>query len=148
FRRHLRDHRLPVTRQRLAVAEQVFRSDDHPSVEELERRVTAAGAAVGTATLYRVLEVLVASGLVREHDFGEGFKRYEPVSSGPAHDHLVCDRCGRVEEFANDRLERLLRMTTDEHRFLYRRHRADVHGVCTDCRGRDLESLAGGTGPR
>jgi Fur family transcriptional regulator, ferric uptake regulator len=149
FRRHLREHRLPVTRQRLAVAEEVFRSEDHPSVEELQRRVTGAGAMVGTATLYRTLEVLVQSGLVREHDFGEGFKRYEPAAaSRPAHDHLICERCGRVEEFANDRLERLLRMTTDEHRFLYRRHRVDVHGVCTACRGRDLEPLGTGTDPR
>jgi Fur family transcriptional regulator, ferric uptake regulator len=145
FRKHLRERRLPVTRQRLAVAGEVFQSSDHPSVEDLERRVRASGAAVGTATLYRALEVLVRSGLVREHDFGEGFKRYEPVAGAPAHDHLICERCGRVEEFANDRLERLLRMTADEHRFLYRRHRVDVHGECIACRGRDLEPLGAGT---
>jgi Fur family transcriptional regulator, ferric uptake regulator len=145
FRRHLRERRLPVTRQRLAVAGGIFQSVDHPSVENLERRLRTSGAQVGTATLYRTLELLVRSGLVREHDFGEGFKRYEPVAATPAHDHLICERCGRVEEFANDRLERMLRMTADEQRFLYRRHRVDVHGVCTACRGRDLEPL--GTGP-
>lgn len=147
FRRHLRERRLPVTRQRLAVAEELFRSGDHPSVEDLERRLLGSGAQVGTATLYRTLEVLVRSGLAREHDFGEGFKRYEAMASAPAHDHLICGRCGKVEEFANDRLERLLRMTADEHRFLYRRHRVDVHGLCTSCRGRDLEPLGAGTVP-
>ncbi len=145
FRRHLGERRLPVTRQRLAVAGEIFHSGDHPSVEDLERRLRAAGAQVGTATLYRTLELLVRSGLVREHDFGEGFKRYEPVAAAPAHDHLFCQRCGLVVEFANDRLERMLRMTADEHHFLYRRHRVDVHGICTACRGRDLEPL--GTGP-
>jgi len=148
FRRHLRERRLPVTRQRMAVAEEVFRSGDHPSVEDLEHRVRASGAQVGTATLYRTLEVLVQSGLVREHDFGEGFKRYEPMTASPAHDHLICERCGRVDEFANDRLERLLRLTADEHRFRYRRHRVDVHGVCTACRGRDLEPLGAGANLR
>ena len=148
FRRHLRERRLPVTRQRLAIAEGIFHSGDHPSVEELERRVRASGAQVGTATLYRTLDVLVRSGLVREHDFGEGFKRYEAVAAAPAHDHLICERCGRVEEFANDRLERLLRMTADEHRFLYRRHRVDVHAICTGCRGRDLEPLRAGAALR
>lgn len=146
FRRHLRERRLPVTRQRLSVAEEVFRAGDHPSVEDLDRRVKAGGAQVGTATLYRTLEVLVRSGLVREHDFGEGFKRYEAVAAGPAHDHLICGRCGTVEEFANDRLERLLRLTADEHHFLYHRHRVDVHGLCAVCRGRDLEPLGAGTG--
>jgi Fur family ferric uptake transcriptional regulator len=148
FRRHLRERRLPVTRQRLAIAEAVVQSGGHPSVEDLQRRVRAEGGQVGTATLYRTLDVLVESGLVREHDFGEGFKRYEAASAGPAHDHLICERCGRVEEFASDRLERLLRLTTDEHHFLYRRHRMDVHGICTACRGRDLEPLGTGTDPR
>lgn len=141
FRVHLRDRRLPVTRQRLAVAGAIFESPDHPSVEDLVRRIRAAGIRVGTATLYRTVEVLVQSGLVRERDFGDGKKRYEPVAAASGHDHLICERCGRVTEFANDRLERMLRITADEQRFFYRHHRVDVHGVCTDCRGRDLEPL-------
>ena len=142
FRRHLRDRRLPVTRQRVAVADLLFHSEDHPSVEELHRRVHSAGHPIGTATLYRTLDMLVGAGLVLEHDFGEGFKRYEPLAAAAAHDHLICERCGRVVEVANDRMERMLRMMADERRFLYRRHRVEVHGVCTVCRGRDLEPLA------
>lgn len=142
FRRHLRDRRLPVTRQREAVAAVLFAAEDHPSVHDLARRLKAAGHAVGTATLYRTLDTLVRSGMVLEHDFGEGFKRYEPVPPASAHDHLVCERCGRVVEVANDRLERMLRMMADEQRFLYRRHRVEVHGLCTACRARDLEPLA------
>jgi Fur family transcriptional regulator, ferric uptake regulator len=141
FRRHLRERRLPVTRQRLAVAGAIFHSEDHPSVEELQRRVRASGTSVGTATLYRTLMVLVESGLVREHEFGEGRRRYEPATAVAAHEHLICERCGQVVEFANDRLERMLRMTADEQRFLYRRHRLDVHGVCAACRSRDLDPL-------
>jgi Fur family ferric uptake transcriptional regulator len=142
FRRHLRDRRLPVTRQRVAVAEVLFHSEDHPSVDELHRRLRNAGPAIGTATLYRTLDVLLRAGMVLEHDFGEGFKRFEPLAPATAHDHLICERCGRVVEVANDRMERMLRMMADEQRFLYRRHRVEVHGICTACRGRDLEPLA------
>jgi Fur family transcriptional regulator, ferric uptake regulator len=145
FRRHLRERRLPVTRQRLAVAGAVFTSDDHPSVDELERRVKSAGTEIGTATLYRTVQVLLESGLVRERDFGEGRKRYEPVTGAPVHDHLICERCGTVAEFSNDRLERMLKMTADEHRFLYGSHRVDVRGVCAACRSRDLETLGSGS---
>ena len=148
FRRHLRERRLPVTRQRLAVANAIFQSGDHPTVEELQRRVKTSGAGVGTATLYRTVQVLVESGLIRERDFGEGKKRYEAAASAPAHDHLICERCGRVVEFANDRLERMLRMTADEQRFLYHHHRVDVHGVCSACRGRDLEPFGSGSDSR
>ena len=138
FRRYLRDRRLPVTRQRIAVAEILLASDDHPSAEILRRRVVEKGEHVGMATLYRTVDALVKSGLVRERDFGEGFKRYEPAREPSEHAKLVCRRCGGVVEFANDRLERMLRMTADEHHFQYERHRVEIHGVCGQCRSRDL----------
>ena len=142
FRRYLRDRRLPVTRQRVAVAEVLFCSDDHPSVEVLRRRLVQRGEHIGTATLYRTVDALVKSGLAWEHDFGEGFKRYEPARERSEHAHLICGRCGRVVEFNNERLERMLRMTSDDHRFHYDRHRVEIHGICADCRVRDLAGVA------
>jgi Fur family ferric uptake transcriptional regulator len=127
----------------VAVAEVLFASDDHPSVELLRRRLIDRGARVGTATLYRTVEALVASGLAREHDFGEGYKRYEPTRDKAEHAHLVCRRCGRVVEFSNERLDRMLRMTADDMNFLYERSRAEIHGICAECRARDLSGLAG-----
>lgn len=138
FRRYLRDRRLPVTRQRVAVAEVLLASDDHPSVETLRHRLEAKGLHVGTATLYRTVDALVKSGLVLEHDFGDGFRRYEPATPTIEHAHLVCRRCGGVVEFANDRLERMLRMTADEQHFHYERHKVEIHGICAACRTRDL----------
>jgi Fur family ferric uptake transcriptional regulator len=79
FRRYLREHHQPVTRQRDLVAQVVFLSEDHLSVEEIRRELRQQGMPVGTATVYRTLDLLVESGLVRAHEFGEGFKRYEPM---------------------------------------------------------------------
>lgn len=142
FHRYLHDHHLPVTRQRDAVAEVVFSSDDHLSVETIDRLLRDRGERVGTATIYRTLDVLVQSGLVRAHDFGEGFKRYEAMTPHAAHGHLVCVRCGRVAEFANDRLERMLPIIADEQAFEHQRHRVEIYGVCRDCRQRALAPLA------
>jgi Fur family ferric uptake transcriptional regulator len=144
FRRLLRDRRLPVTRQRLAIAAELFRAGDHPSILDLQRRLRARGEAIGIATLYRTLDLLVESGLVRQHDFGQGFRRFEAAPAAPPHEHFVCERCGRVAEFANDHLERMLRMTADEQRFQYRAHRIEVRGICAECRARDLGPLAEG----
>ncbi|HEU4698485.1 MAG TPA: Fur family transcriptional regulator [Gemmatimonadales bacterium] len=145
FRRYLRDHRLPVTRPREQVAEIVFTSEDHLSVEGIERKLKERGAAVGTATVYRTLDVLVRSGLVRAHDFGEGFKRYEPMPAQAHHEHLICLRCGKVVEFANERLERMLPMLADEVGFQHARHRVEIYGLCRDCRQRDLDALQSAT---
>ena len=141
FRRYLRDHRQPVTRQRDLVAQVVFLSEDHPSVESIRRTLKERGEHVGLATVYRTLEVLLQSELVRAHDFGEGFKRYEPMAAQAHHEHLICERCGRVEEFQNERLERMLPIIADEHGFQHQRHRVEIYGVCRECRQQELGPL-------
>jgi Fur family ferric uptake transcriptional regulator len=141
FERFLRDRRLPVTRQRREVLASVLRLGDHPSVERLQRDLAERQVRVGTATIYRTLDLLVESGLVREHDFGEGFRRYEAAGDRLRHEHLICERCGQVVEFSNDRLERMVGMIADEMQFLHRRHRIEIYGLCAECRRRDLESL-------
>ena len=135
FRRYLRDHSLPVTHQRLAVAEAIFFSGDHLSAEDIAGQVAKGGAGpVGTATVYRTLELLVESGLVTEHDFGEGFKRYEPGSvAGQPHEHCICSSCGAVTEFSNDRLERMIALLAEEVAFRPHHHRLEVFGLCRDC---------------
>ena len=141
FRRYLREHRQPVTRQRDVVAQAVFLSEDHPSVEHIRRALKERGEQVGTATVYRTLELLIESGLVRAHDFGEGFRRYEPMPAQAHHEHLICERCGRVVEFQNERLERMLPVIADEHGFQHQRHRVEIYGVCRECRQQELGGL-------
>jgi Fur family transcriptional regulator, ferric uptake regulator len=138
FRRFLREHRQPVTRQRDLVAEVVFLSDGHLSVEQIQNQLRDRGENVGLATVYRTLDVLVRSGLVRAHDFGQGFKRYEPMPAQTHHEHLICVRCGRVDEFSNERLERMLPIIADEHNFQHQRHRVEVYGLCQDCQRKDF----------
>jgi Fur family ferric uptake transcriptional regulator len=88
---------------------------------------------VGLATVYRTLELLVSSGLVAERDFGEGFRRYEAVAPGQAHEHCICSSCGRVMELTNDRLERVIALVAEEVEFRPHHHHLEVFGLCRDC---------------
>ena len=122
FRRYLGDRSLPATQQRLAVATVVLDAADHLSAEDVARRV-----------VYRTLDLLVASGLVQQRDFGEGFRRFEPAPPGEAHEHCICSSCGRVMEFSNDRLERMIALLAEEAQFRPHHHRLEVFGLCRDC---------------
>ena len=133
FRRYLSDHSQPATPQRLAVADALFSAGEHLSAEDLAARVARSGVPVGTATVYRTLDLLVASGFVREHDFGEGFRRFEPIAAGQAHEHCICTGCGAVREFANDRLERMIGLLAEEAQFRPQHHRLEIYGLCRDC---------------
>ena len=133
FRTWLRERNLPVTAPRLAVAELLLTADRHLSAEEVGDELSALGTRVGTATIYRTLDVLVESGLVVERDFGEGFKRFEPARDIPHHEHLLCTSCGHVEEFQDERLERMTTLVAESHGFARQRHRLVIYGVCRDC---------------
>lgn len=134
FRAYLREHNLPVTGQRLAIADVVLSTDRHLSAEEVAAELRKDGATAGTATVYRTLEVLVRSGLVVERDFGEGFRRYEAARGVPHHEHLLCTQCGKVTEFRDERLERMTTLLAEAHDYTRQRHRLVIFGVCGNCR--------------
>jgi Fur family transcriptional regulator, ferric uptake regulator len=142
FRRYLKDQGLPVTPQREAVAAVVFESPEHLSVEEIEAELRKRGERIGKATVYRTLEMLVRSGLVAEHDFGEGFKRYEHLwGQQPSHGHLVCTECGKVEEFQDAEVLRVQEGVAGRLGFQAARYRLEIYGLCATCQaaGRTLQ---------
>ncbi len=135
FRRYLREQGLPVTQQREAVAEVVFASEEHLSVEEIEAALRERGEKTGKATVYRTLEMLVKSGLVAERDFGEGFKRYEHLfGQQPVHGHMICDECGKVTEIQEDELKRVQDRIAREEGFTPSRYRLEIFGLCASCK--------------
>lgn len=137
FRQHLREQGLPVTHQREAVAAAVFFAGRHVSVGDVEELLVQRGEKVGKATVYRTLELLQSAGLIQEHDFGEGFKRYEPLAARGYHEHLICLRCGRVEEFTSERFQKMSTLIAQDHGFRHHHHRWEIYGVCSECQHRD-----------
>lgn len=134
FRRYLKDHGLPITQQREAVAAVVFESTEHLSVEEIEARLRKSGDRIGKATIYRTLDLLVRSRLVAEHNFGEGFKRYEHrLSREPLHEHLICLECGKVTEFQSWEVQDVQNRITAKHGFKAIRHKLEIYGLCREC---------------
>ncbi len=142
FRTWLRDRHLPISRPRDLVADVVFRAQHHLAVDDIQRLLREQGHRIGTATVYRALDILVQSRLVRQHDFGEGFKRYEAVRATSEHGYLICSRCGTVTEFSTERFERMLPLVADEHDFQHHRHRVEIHGLCQPCQRVDIGALA------
>jgi Fur family transcriptional regulator, ferric uptake regulator len=137
FRRYLREQGLPVTPQREAVADAVFTSTGHLSVEDIERDLRRNGERIGKATIYRTMEILVRSGLVVEHDFGEPFKRYEHLfGQTPVHEHLICVTCHDVVEFQSPEVVHVQEATARAHGFIPIRHRLKVYGLCSSCQAK------------
>ncbi len=106
----------------------------HLSVDEIYQQLTAGGEEVGLATVYRVLTQFEEAGLVIKHNFEGGQAVYE-LNQGEHHDHIVCIRCGRVDEFVDARIEALQETIAAEAGYEITDHQLTIHGLCPDCRG-------------
>ena len=145
FGRYLREEGLPVTHQREAVANIVFGSGEHLSVDEIERVLRSNGHRIGKATIYRALDLLVRSKLVAELDFGEGFKRYEHrFSAEPIHEHLICLNCSTVIEFHSAEVYRIEASISAQHGFRPTRHKLEIYGLCRQCIAAGVEVTSQG----
>ena len=105
------------------------------SAQEIFDRLRAEGASVGIASVYRILDLLTEQQLVQRIDIGDGVMRFEPAPAGDAHHHhLVCSDCGKVEPFADERLERALRAVEEKTGYSNAGHDVLLRGECRDCR--------------
>ena len=126
----LRKHGLRVTRPRLAVYEALCASADHPTAEELYRRLRAKPQRMSMATVYNCLEALTRSGLAARFDAGPGAARFEAETKH--HHHLICRRCGKVEDIFDPRLDHL--GVNPPEGFEIEFHTVHFYGLCADCR--------------
>jgi Fur family transcriptional regulator, ferric uptake regulator len=96
------------------------------------RTLLATGDDVGLATVYRVLTQFEEAGLVKRHHFEEGHSVFE-LNQGVHHDHLVCVKCGHVDEFVDDMIEKRQQAVAEKAGFQMTDHNLTIYGICAPC---------------
>ena len=134
FRDFLADQGLKLTRERKALVREIFSTHYHFEADELLFRLKQRKVKISRATIYRTLDLLVKSGMVRRVHLGEDHYHYESVEPDSHHDHLVCTTCGSVIEFHDDALELRQHEICRTHRFEPTFHNLQILGVCSACR--------------
>jgi Fur family ferric uptake transcriptional regulator len=120
---------------RRAVIESLAAQDCCRSAQEIFDGLRDEGRAVGIASVYRVLDLLVSLGLVQRLDLGGGVARYEPaMPGGEHHHHVVCVDCGEVRPFEDPGLERALAAAATGADFEVDGHDVVLWGRCEGCR--------------
>ncbi|HPC82107.1 MAG TPA: Fur family transcriptional regulator [Thermoanaerobaculaceae bacterium] len=90
----LRRHGIQPTPQRLAVAEHVLASREHPTADEVWTRVQASCPTISRATVYNTLNLLAEKGLVRTHTLHDGVAVFD--GNAEPHHHLIDEETGEV----------------------------------------------------
>lgn len=134
-----RAHGLKLTHQRTEVFKALTGAKTHPSAEDIYRRVRRRIPSISPDTVYRTLDTLQEIGLIGRFSGPDGRARFDPNLE--THQHLVCRRCGRIEDIHWEELEKLDLPDQPDWSNLSL-VQVELNGLCRACR----ESEAG-SGP-
>ncbi|MCC5791202.1 MAG: ferric iron uptake transcriptional regulator [Legionellaceae bacterium] len=124
---------LKITTPRLKVLQILEHSQEHHlSAEAIYKALLDKNEDVGLATVYRVLTQFETAGLVIRHNFEGNHAVYE-LCQGEHHDHLVCVKCGQVEEFIDEIIEERQRQIAEQAQFKMTDHALNIYGLCRHC---------------
>lgn len=132
----LRAAGLKVTVPRLKILQLLETSEiRHLAAEEVYKLLLESGDDVGLATVYRVLTQFESAGLVKRHHFEGGRSVFElSRHEMEHHDHVVCVKCGQVEEFFDEIIEKRQHDIAEAMGFEVTEHSHYIYGICPKCK--------------
>ena len=129
----LRKAGLKVTLPRMKILDILENtSSRHQSAEDVYKALLDTGEDIGLATVYRVLTQFEAAGLVTRHHFEGGHSVFE-LNEGSHHDHIVCVKCGKVDEFIDETIEKRQQAIAKGLGYELTDHCLYMYGICKKC---------------
>jgi Fur family ferric uptake transcriptional regulator len=124
-----------LTRQRLILLELLDRTGRHLDAESLYQLAKEKDPKLNRVTVYRTLKLLKKGGLIDELDLMHfaGEQHYYETRQKEEHAHIVCLRCGKVEEFFGEALRSMKRQVETNLGFRIATARTEMGGYCPDC---------------
>ena len=119
-----------LTEQRKLIAKTMSKSEDHPDVDELHKRVNQLDSKISIATVYRTVKLFEEAGIVSKHDFKGNKARYEQAPK-EHHDHLIDINTGEITEFVNEDIEKLQKQVAEKLGYKLVDHRLELYGTKT-----------------
>jgi Fur family transcriptional regulator, ferric uptake regulator len=140
----LKEQGVRLTRQRQILLDLIDQTGEHLDAERLYQMAKERDPKLNRVTVYRTLKMLKAGGLVDELDLMHysGDQHYYETRLKQEHAHVVCLRCGKVEEFFGEPLQKLRKQIEAHFGFQILLSRTEVGGYCAHCqtlRAREVE---------
>lgn len=97
---------LKVTPQRIAILEAIIVLNNHPTAENIIEFIRKNHPNIATATVYKVLDVMVRNELIKKVKTDKDILRYDAIME--KHHHLYCSETDRIEDYVDDELNKMI----------------------------------------
>jgi len=119
----LREHGIQPSAQRVAVAEFVLNTNEHPSADVVFKRVSGSVPYISRATVYNTLNLFVTKGLLRSLNIAEDCVVFDPKLE--THHHFIDEETGTIHDIPWDKvqvcnIERLRGFQVDDYQVVMR----------------------------
>ena len=117
-----------LTDQRKLIAQVMSKTESHPDVDELHKKVSKFDSKISIATVYRTVKLFEEAGIVAKHDFKGNKSRYEQAPE-EHHDHLIDINSGEITEFVDEEIEKLQKQVATKLGYKLVDHRLELYGT-------------------
>jgi Fur family peroxide stress response transcriptional regulator len=129
FTDSLRAHHLKATPQRLEIANTLYKHG-HVNIEDLYDTMLRKFNSISLATIYKNINIMIENAFIQEVKIPHQKSVYELTKE--AHSHLVCDKCGMVEDVTVD-LSSISALAADTTNFQIKKADLVFSGLCKNC---------------
>jgi Fur family ferric uptake transcriptional regulator len=133
FRALLEAYEPDRVQDRLNVIDTFLDTEDHVTLEEVYRLLKEKDLHYDADFVRDCLKRMVEWGFAQRVEFKDQPVRYEHRHLGRHHDHLICTKCGKIIEFADEGIERLQLQIASEYGFNMLQHKLEIYGLCSEC---------------
>ena len=142
FEEVLRSFEATRIEERLKVLDIFLSSEQHLTLSDLEQLVAEQQPpGFERSFLLETMEMFCQFGFAGKISFENQETRYEHHHLGTHHDHFICTRCGSIQEFVNDELERTQLAVAREFGFHPLQHKMEIYGLCAECMARRDDTI-------
>lgn len=125
-----------ITKQRQKILELLTNTKEHPTADEIYKKLKGKFPRLSLGTVYRNLRILKEQGQIWELDFGTGLSHFDAVLH--SHYHFICKNCHKIYDIRIPAIKELDEKVRTMTGFRIYSHRLEFFGLCDSCNQRQL----------
>jgi Fe2+ or Zn2+ uptake regulation protein len=127
------------SKQRNMILDLIRSTDTHPTADWLYSQLKSKIPSLSLGTVYRNLNILSENGQIQKIASGSTFDRFEGNTA--PHYHLICENCGKVEDFQMEGYQEINDKANRNTNFKVDRHCIEFFGICAECRAKQKSNI-------